>query len=327
MATRRLLSILEKLVIFALVGGICTAVYYYNPSVRTATREVTRYYAKLFGLEKPCTEPILYSVKTIDPRFGITKEQLEVNIERAAKIWSDQIGKPLFKKSIDGDLTISLVYDNRQQTTNDLKEIGNSIDRKKADYDSLKLRYESLKDSYEIQKRAIDLKISSFNSDKAAYEEQVRYWNKRGGAPSNEAAKLDQQRAELNAKAAEISKDESAINALVIRINEMTNDINILAKELNYNVNTYNTTGASTGKEFNEGEYVRDATGERITIYQFESNLKLIRVLEHELGHALGLGHVKNVKSIMYYLNAGENEKLTPEDVVELKSACRLTVS
>lgn len=63
--------------------------------------------------------------------------------------------------------------------------------------------------------------------------------------------------------------------------------MNQLIVILNLNVNQFNTVSHSNGEEFEEGEYVRDISGERINIYEFDGEKKLIRVLTHELGHAL----------------------------------------
>ena len=98
--------------------------------------------------------------------------------------------------------------------------------------------------------------------------------------------------------------------------------LNQMAKSLNLNVQTFNTVNASNGEQFDEGEYVEDASGRHIDIYQFENQDKLLRVMEHEMGHAIGLQHVSDPDAIMYYLNEGSNEKLTQADIDELKKVC-----
>jgi predicted Zn-dependent protease len=63
---------------------------------------------------------------------------------------------------------------------------------------------------------------------------------------------------------------------------------------------------------------------EKINIYEFESRSQLIRILSHELGHAIGLGHNENAESIMYYLNKGTGLSPTAEDIRDLKAYCKI---
>ena len=64
-----------------------------------------------------------------------------------------------------------------------------------------------------------------------------------------------------------------------------------------------------------------------ILVYQFGNKKDLSLALSHELGHALGLNHVENAKSIMYYVTGNNNDILaTPsiEDLAELKRVCKI---
>jgi len=67
--------------------------------------------------------------------------------------------------------------------------------------------------------------------------------------------------------------------------------------------------------------------GKSINIYQFEATADLRLVVVHELGHALGLDHLSQPESIMYYMMGEqdlENPKASNEDILALKQICNL---
>jgi len=272
----------------------------------------------------PCALPLTYSLGTFDARFGLSREEFLTHIATSEKTWEDVVGKELFRYvDTGGDLTVNLIYDERQETTNKLQAIGGVIDGKKETYESLKADYEKLSAQLRQQRATYNTKLGEFQAMQSAYEKEVSRWNKRGGAPEEEYAKLEQQRAELNTRVTTLNNALAQLNKTVTDVNALGNRINALIEELNLNVAKYNTTRSAQGEEFSEGEYVFDPAGKRINIYEFGSALRLSRVLIHELGHALQMDHVDDSEAIMYRLNAGKSETPTEADKTELMRVCQ----
>ncbi len=253
-------------------------------------------FARFYTYNQPCARPISYSLGSFDSRFRISQQDFLSAIYEASQVWEQPISKDLFQLRADGDLEIHLIYDSRQEATERLKNLDFKIENTQASYYSLKAKYDS--------------EVAAYKSQKASYDAQVQYWNSQGGAPQDEYEQLKAQQTELN--------------QMVNDINAMASTLNSMAKQLNLNVANYNDIGESRGEEFEEGVYISDSTGERIEIYEFQNRDQLVRLLAHELGHALGLEHVEDPNAIMYRLNSAANEKLTSTDLVELKTLCRL---
>ena len=271
---------------------------------------------------QPCQKPITYSIADVDSKFGLTKAKLLDDIRQAEKIWESPINKNLFEYSLAGDLKIHLIYDYRQKATDALRKLGIVINDDRSTYDAVKAKYDSLVTSYAKEKTNIAALIENYDADKSAYEKDVSYWNKRGGAPKREYDALEQKRINLGNQVAIINKARDSINELVSAINSTATVLNKLIADLNIQVSAYNTIGESAGKEFNEGEFVSNESGAAINIFQFNDENKLVKILAHELGHALGLGHLDNPEAIMYRIDEGINENLTADDLEALKNKC-----
>jgi predicted Zn-dependent protease len=250
---------------------------------------------------KPCSVPLTYSIGTFDEKFGISRKDLVADIQFAESKWEKAVNKDLFtyvagNPAIASDIQINLIYDYRQITTDKLDDLSDTIDQTRAKYNTLKSRYSSLKASYETKAAALKKLIAAYDSSRKKTREMYQ----------------------------EVTSAQEDLNSVVREINSIVPELNSLAKKLNNTVDTYNSVGASTGREFDEGNYVRDSSGAAINVYQFSSKEKLIRLLEHELGHAIGLDHVENPKAIMYRLNESASEELTSDDIKALSDLCRL---
>ncbi len=272
----------------------------------------------------PCQKPITYYLGSFDNDFGISKEDFLSAISEASAIWGKTLGKELFKYSPDGKLKISLIYDYRQEATDKLQGLGLQIDSTKNSYENLKAEYLTQKSAYDSASSALNSRIAVFQYDTQKLNSEISYWNKKGGAPKDIYNSLNAESDRLKSEAEEINIAENNLNKQVAIINALVDAMNMTAHNINLTVQTFNKIGASTGEEFSEGLYVLDATGASISVYQFNNRDQLVRLLAHELGHALGLEHVADPKAIMYRLNESKNIAPTKDDIAELKAVCHI---
>lgn len=271
----------------------------------------------------PCQKPITYSLGKFDGRFGISKAAFLKAVEQAEAIWEKPAGRQLFTYVEQGGaLTINLIYDARQEATIKLQRLGIVIRDDQASYDNLKAKFDGYTATYRKKKAALDALIATYETKVKAFESEVAAWNAKNTGKPSDYQRLKQEQNDLNALAAQIGSAESELNQLVDTINSMVAVLNRLATSLNQKVVDFNGSGLIKAGEFEEGEYRSGPGLNEIDIYQFDSQAKLVRLLAHEIGHALGLPHIEDTQAIMYRLNNGVNEKLTASDLALLKAQC-----
>jgi matrixin len=254
-----------------------------------------------------CDVPIEYRIGTIDPRFQMTESELRNDIAEAGNVWDSAANKPLFKYDPDGELTINLVYDWRQQDTQFEQALRGTIDQMRSTAEPIKQQISEMKETFQTSRQ-------DYLSRLAQHNRQVESWNASGGAPADVRASLQDEAAALSQTAQDLKAQNDHINALVAQYNSMVRDINA-------QTNAINNDGL-VGTEFHKGVYIVKDNAKHIDIYQFREQSDLLLVLSHELGHALGLPHNEDPDSIMSPVLRSPGLALSSEDFRDLKGIC-----
>jgi len=250
----------------------------------------------------PCHSPITYNVGSIDASYDMSTEKLKKILKKAGTEWTSAIDQKLFLYRPDGDITVNLMYGKQQRMSKNEQTASSRIELKKEVYQQKKEQLQSLNRTY-------DSRDTEYQALLYKYEKMDR---EQAFSPAGKE------------KRASINQKQRQLNKLADRINRRVSVINKLAAEVEASVEAYNREFRSRS-EFTQGNYSRKGARETINIYSFKNPDELKLLLAHEMGHALGLKHVENPNSIMYYLmeeQPSEQLKLSSEDIAALNKRC-----
>ncbi len=268
----------------------------------------------------PCARPIAYRLDRVDPRFGLTTDEVRDALRRAEALWRGAAGRDLFAETPSARLAVSLMYDTRQQTTQASQRLQRSLRETERSHAASSEAYGAARATYEARARDYKDAEAAFLRRSQEYNGRVQHWNARGGVPPDLRATLEAERAQLEAEQRQLNAERVVVNELAATANSLAAQSNALAASHNSGAATFNTL-YGTARQFHKGEF----NGREITVYQFGDAGDLALLLAHELGHALGLEHVADPAAVMHAVASGQAVEplaLAPADVAALRARC-----
>ncbi|HBR78840.1 MAG TPA: hypothetical protein DEA46_00225 [Candidatus Moranbacteria bacterium] len=305
------------ILIFLILGG---TIFYAQKSeeIKLGARNML----KKANLLTVCDETLYYSLGEIDPRFNISNADIKNVLAQAENVWEKDLNKNVFEYREGAEFRVNFIFDERQQRTVEKNKLDSQLDKLEEVKDDISQDYKTIEIEYKNAVAAYQKNLKDYENRIEEFNAEVKKWNKKGGAPENEYEKLQKEQVYLEKLQKQLELEQKNINALVSSLNKLAEKENASVGDYNKKVRTYQEKFGESS-EFNQGEY----NGLGINIYQFYEKIDLELVLVHELGHALGVGHVQNPESIMYYLMEKqdlENIKLTGEDLNAIKNICKI---
>lgn len=243
-----------------------------------------------------CEKPVAFRIGDIDSRFNLSREELLNDSKQAGGVWKNANLGDVVVYDPKASLSINFIYDERQALNNQIKQLQNQVNDQKKTLNPEIAGYES--------------KVADFNKRVDDLNSRIKYWNEKGGVPEDEFQKLVKEQDDLKKEAGEL-------NQIARSLNRSTEQINGKIGELNQTVDVFKE---AIGNKPEEGIF--DPASNRIDIYFNISRNELIHTLSHEMGHALGLGHVQNPKAIMYVFST-QQTALSKDDITALNYVCR----
>ena len=270
----------------------------------------------------PCGRPIAYRLGPVDSRFGLTNDEVLEALRQAESLWGRAMARDLFVHDPRASLTVTLVYDERQQTTQTSQRLWTSMQQAQASHAQVSRSYTEWRETYERRARNYETTYAAYQERAAAYNAQMQQWGARGGVPREQQAGLEAERSRLQAMRSELETERMAIESLAGTVRTLAEKGNALAEAHNRDVMTFNSRYGAP-RQFHKGEF----DGREITVFEFHDMRDFTLLLAHELGHALGLGHVDDPTAIMHAVGgeqAVEPLRLTAADLAALQKLCGL---
>ena len=269
----------------------------------------------------PLDTRLRYRIGEIDPRFHVSKQQVQNLAQQATDIWHLGTMKSLFVYDDHAKLTINLIYDERQAESSARNPELRILQNTQQYTQSEKQKIQQLHAELDRTNDELDLQKTNYQHKVDQYNQLINTLNQsHQNLDATARLQLDQQKNQLIIEQNQLKQQLDIYNQKVYELNRQVGQLNAVNQQYNQSVDHFNSRFQP--RQFDKGVF----DGKTINIYEFASDVDLRVTIAHELGHALGLAHNNYPKALMYPMMKEQdlkNFRLTTADLAMLNSRQR----
>jgi len=254
-------------------------------------------------------------VEAVDPRFGLTADDVESCLREAILLWEEAAGRRLFSVGSDG-MAVALVHDERQSLLEQIRNRSGSLSELRLSYEAQRLRHEVAREALERRQMELAQEVDTHNLRVKALRADMERGQDSPGLLASFRLEVEAQGAALVARQEalqqefqQLRRDHAALEAVAHAFREDHGELSDLQESL--------------GPACQAAVYQQQEGQRRIQVFLVPERRSLVRILAHELGHALGFGHVPDPAALMHEKTSGGEPSLTAADRALLETLRR----